>query len=65
MLAKDLYKELGFEAGKSQDEFTSYRQEIETSNINFEMLPIKGGNTLWEALLQMKSEGRTNYCHTK
>ena len=43
MLAKDLYKELGFEAGKSQDEFTSYRQEIETSNINFEMLPIKGG----------------------
>ena len=65
MLAKDLYKELGFEAGKSQDEFTSYRQEIETSNINFEMLPIKGGNTLWEALLQMKSEGRTNYCLIK
>ena len=43
MLAKDLYKELGFSAGKSQDEFVSYRQEIETSNINFEMLPIEGG----------------------
>ena len=43
MLAQDLYKQLGFAAGKSQDEFVSYRQEIETSNINFEMLPIKGG----------------------
>ena len=46
MLAKDLYQELGFSAGKSQDEFTSYRQEIETSNLNFEMLPIKGGEFL-------------------
>ena len=46
MLPKDLYKELGFKAGKSQDEFTAYRQEIETSNLNFEMLPIKGGKFL-------------------
>ena len=44
--SKDLYKELGFKAGKSQDEFTAYRQEIETSNLNFEMLPIKGGKFL-------------------
>ena len=43
MLAKDLYQELGFEAGKVQDEFVSYRQNIETSNLNFEMLPVAGG----------------------
>ena len=46
MLPKDLYKELGFKAGKSQDEFISYRQDIETSNLNFEMLPITGGEFL-------------------
>ena len=46
MLPKDLYKELGFMAGKSQDEFVSYRQDIETSNLNFEMLPITGGEFL-------------------
>jgi hypothetical protein len=46
MLPKDLYQELGFKEGKSQDEFTSYRQEIETSNLNFEMLPIQGGEFL-------------------
>ena len=65
MLAKDLYKELGFEAGKSQDEFTSYRQEIETSNINFEMLPIKGGNSYGEVPLPMKSEERMSCFLTK
>ena len=46
MLPKDLYQELGFKEGKTQDEFTSYRQEIETSNLNFEMLPIQGGEFL-------------------
>jgi formylglycine-generating enzyme required for sulfatase activity len=44
MLPEDLYRELGFKAGKSQAEFSSYRQEIETSNLNFEMLPIRGGD---------------------
>ena len=43
MLAKDLYQELGLKPGKSQDEFSAYRQEIETSKLNFEMLPIVGG----------------------
>ena len=46
MLPKDLYRELGFKEGKSQDDFSSYRQEIETSNLNFEMLPIEGGEFL-------------------
>jgi formylglycine-generating enzyme required for sulfatase activity len=43
MMAKDLYRELGFSVGKVKDEFSGYRQEIKTSDLNFEMLPIKGG----------------------
>ena len=42
-MPKDLYKELGFKAGQVQDEFVDYRQEIKTSDLTFEMLPIKGG----------------------
>ena len=42
-MPKDLYKELGFEQGQVQDEFSSYRQEIATSDLSFEMMPIKGG----------------------
>ena len=42
-MQKICIKELGFEAGKVQDEFVSYRQNIETSNLNFEMLPVAGG----------------------
>ena len=41
-MPKDLYKELGFEQGQVQDEFSSYRQEIATSDLSFEMMPIKG-----------------------
>ena len=43
MLPKDLYKELGFKKGEVQDEFTSYHQSIKTSDLDFEMMPIKGG----------------------
>ena len=43
-MPKDLYKELGFKAGQVQDEFVDYRQEIKTSDLTFEMLPIKGGS---------------------
>jgi len=44
MLPKDLYRELGFNAGKVAGlSFHGYRQEIKTSDLNFEMLPIKGG----------------------
>ena len=42
-MPKDLYRELGFTAGKVQDEFSGYRQNIETSDLSFEMLPVKGG----------------------
>ena len=43
MLAKDLYQKLGFKAGQVQDEFSAYQQSIETSDLSFEMLPVKGG----------------------
>jgi len=42
-MPKDLYKSLGFKEGKVDDEFSSYRQEIVTSELSFEMMPIKGG----------------------
>ena len=41
-MPKDLYKSLGFKEGKVVDEFSSYRQEIVTSELSFEMMPIKG-----------------------
>ena len=43
MMPKDLYRELGFKAGVDKQDFIGYRQEIKTSELNFEMLPIKGG----------------------
>lgn len=42
-MPKDLYKELGFKPGQAQDDFVGYRQDIKTSDLTFEMLPIKGG----------------------
>ena len=42
-MPKDLYRELGFKAGQVQDDFVGSRQEIVTSDLNFEMMPIKGG----------------------
>jgi formylglycine-generating enzyme required for sulfatase activity len=42
-MPKDLYTQIGLQPGKVKDEFIGFRQEIETSKINFEMLPIKGG----------------------
>ena len=57
MLPKDLYRELGFKEGKTQDEFIAYRQEIETSKLNFEMLPITGGEFLMGSPLTDEKRG--------
>ena len=43
MLPKDLYQELGFEPGAVNDGFVAYTQEISTSDLSFDMVPIKGG----------------------
>ena len=39
-----LYRELGFSAGAVQDEFSEYEEQITTSDLNFEMVPVKGEN---------------------
>ena len=43
MYPKDLYKKLGFKAGLSKDEFVPFEENIKTSDITFEMVPVKGG----------------------
>jgi len=61
MLPKDLYRELGFSAGKDQDEFTGYREEIKTSKVNFEMLPIKGGEFTMGSSLDDANRGKNEF----
>jgi formylglycine-generating enzyme required for sulfatase activity len=43
MYPKDLYQKLGFKAGPSKDKFKPFEQNIETSDISFDMIPVKGG----------------------
>jgi formylglycine-generating enzyme required for sulfatase activity len=43
MMPKELYQKLGFKAGAVNDAFSAYTQEITTSDISFDMLPVKGG----------------------
>ena len=43
MYPKELYKKLNFKKGISKEQFTSYAQDINTSELSFDMLPIKGG----------------------
>ena len=43
MFPKDLYKKLEFKAGPTKDEFVPFEENIKTSDITFEMVPVKGG----------------------
>ena len=43
MLPKELYEKMGFKPGVVKDGFGAYNQAITTSDISFEMVPIKGG----------------------
>ena len=43
MYPKELYEKLGFKAGPSKEQFEKYRQDIETSELSFEMMPVVGG----------------------
>ena len=43
LFPKDLYKKLGFKPGLSKDQFKAFAEKIETSDISFDMVPIKGG----------------------
>jgi len=42
-MPKDLYRELGFSEGAVQDDFSEYEEQIITSDLIFEMVPVKGG----------------------
>ena len=42
-MPKDLYRELGFSEGAVQDDFSEYEEQITTSDLIFEMVPVKGG----------------------
>ena len=57
-MPKDLYKELGFKAGQVQEEFTGYRQEIPTSDLTFEMMPVKGGTFNMGSSANDKNRGK-------
>jgi len=61
MLPKDLYRELGFAPGKSKDDFAGYREEIKTSSVNFEMLPVKGGEFLMGSPSDDPKRGKNEY----
>jgi formylglycine-generating enzyme required for sulfatase activity len=61
MLPKDLYQELGFSAGKDKDEFSGYREEIKTSDLNFEMLPIKGGQFTMGSPIDDPKRGKNEF----
>ena len=43
MYPKDLYKKLGFKAGPSSQEFEPFKETIKTSDLSFEMIPVRGG----------------------
>ena len=43
MFPKELYKKLDLQAGISKDKFSPYSQDVNTSELSFDMLPIKGG----------------------
>ncbi len=43
MMPKELYQKLGFKPGAVNDGFVAYTQKIPTSDLSFDMLPIKGG----------------------
>jgi len=42
-MPKDLYRELGFSEGAVQDDFSEYEEQITTSDLIFEMVPVRGG----------------------
>ena len=43
LMAKELYQKLGLKAGAVNDGFEAYEENIATSDISFDMVPVKGG----------------------
>ena len=44
MYPKELYQKLGFKPGPAKEPFGKYKQDIETSELSFEMVPVAGGS---------------------
>ncbi len=43
LMAKELYEQLEFKPGASQDDFDAYKEDVTTSEVSFDMVPVKGG----------------------
>ena len=43
MYPKELYTKLGFKPGPAKEPFDKYKQDIETSELSFDMMPVAGG----------------------
>ena len=56
-MPKDLYRELGFSEGAVQDDFSEYEEQITTSDLIFEMVPVKGGEFTMGSSLEDPNRG--------
>jgi formylglycine-generating enzyme required for sulfatase activity len=54
---KELYKELGFKPGPAKEQFEKYKQDIETSELSFEMMPVSGGTYKMGSSKEDKNRG--------
>ncbi|MDB3958551.1 SUMF1/EgtB/PvdO family nonheme iron enzyme, partial [Opitutales bacterium] len=60
-MPKDLYQELGFSEGPVTDEFSEYEEEISTSDLAFELVPIEGGEFTMGSPLDDSSRGENEW----
>ena len=60
-MPKDLYQELGFSEGPVTDEFSEYEEEISTSDLAFELVPIEGGEFTMGSSLDDSSRGEDEW----
>ena len=54
---KELYKELGFKPGPAKEQFENYKQDIETSELSFDMMPVPGGTFKMGSSKEDKNRG--------
>ena len=57
MYPKELYKKLGFEAGPADEEFEKYKQDVQTSELSFDMMPVPGGTFKMGSSKEDKNRG--------
>ena len=57
MYPKELYKKLGFKAGPADEEFEKYKQDVQTSELSFDMMPVPGGTFKMGSSKEDKNRG--------